>query len=255
MPPEHMQPYLDALMNKLLQMLQGGHRMVQESALTALASVADNAQTAFAKYYSTVLPFLKQILVGAAGKEHRMLRAKAMECISLVGMAVGKEQFAPDAREVMDLLMQLQAGGFEDDDTTASYMQQAWTRLCKCLGRDFIQYLQVVMPPLLKSAQLKPDVQVTDAEDAGEEEEEDDVEVIAVGDKRISIRTSVLEERLPRATCSAATSTSSRMDSCRTSSLWWRPWCRSSISTSTRTCARLPWRRSRTSSARVRLPC
>ena len=25
-PPEHMQPYLDALMNKLLQMLQGGHR-------------------------------------------------------------------------------------------------------------------------------------------------------------------------------------------------------------------------------------
>ena len=194
-PPEHMQPYLDALMNKLLQMLQGGHRMVQESALTALASVADNAQTAFAKYYSTVLPFLKQILVGAAGKEHRMLRAKAMECISLVGMAVGKEQFAPDAREVMDLLMQLQAGGFEDDDTTASYMQQAWTRLCKCLGRDFIQYLQVVMPPLLKSAQLKPDVQVTDAEDAGEEEEEDDVEVIAVGDKRISIRTSVLEEK------------------------------------------------------------
>ena len=93
-----------------------------------------------------------------------MLRAKAMECISLVGMAVGKERFAPDAREVMDLLMQLQAGGFEDDDvTTASYMQQAWTRLCKCLGRDFIQYLQVVMPPLLKSAQLKPDVQVTDA--------------------------------------------------------------------------------------------
>ena len=194
-PPEHMQPYLDALMNKLLQMLQGGHRMVQESALTALASVADNAQTAFAKYYSTVLPFLKQILVGAAGKEHRMLRAKAMECISLVGMAVGKEQFAPDAREVMDLLMQLQAGGFEDDDTTASYMQQAWTRLCKCLGRDFIQYLQVVMPPLLKSAQLKPDVQVTDAEDHEEAEEEEDVEVIAVGDKRISIRTSVLEEK------------------------------------------------------------
>jgi hypothetical protein len=74
-------------------------------------------------------------------------------------------------------------------------MQQAWTRLCKCLGRDFIQYLQVVMPPLLKSAQLKPDVQVTDAEDHEEAEEEEDVEVIAVGDKRISIRTSVLEEK------------------------------------------------------------
>ena len=56
-----------------------------------------------------------------------MLRAKAVECISLVGMAVGKERFASDAKEVMDMLMQLQAGGFEDDDATISYMQQAWT--------------------------------------------------------------------------------------------------------------------------------
>ena len=196
-PPEHMSAYLDALMTKLMQMLQGGHKMVQESALTALASVADNAQTAFAKYYDAVLPFLKQILVAAGAKEHRMLRAKAVECISLVGMAVGKERFAKDAKEVMDMLMQLQAGGFEDDDATTSYMQQAWTRLCKCLGADFIPYLAVVMPSLLKSAQLKPDVQVTDLEDGpGDDEDEDDeVEVIAVGDKRISIRTSVLEEK------------------------------------------------------------
>ena len=194
-PPEHMAPYLDSLMNKLMQMLQNGHRMVQEAALTALASTADNAQTAFAKYYSAVLPFLKQILVAAGGKDHRMLRAKAVECISLVGMAVGKEQFATDAKEVMDMLMQLQAGGFEDDDNTASYMQQAWTRLCKCLGQDFIPYLQVVMPPLLKSAQVKPDVTVTDLEDAADDDEDDELEVIAVGDKRISIRTSVLEEK------------------------------------------------------------
>ena len=197
-PPEHMAPYLDQLMNTLMQMLQGRSKMVQESALTALASVADNAGTVFAKYYDAVLPFLKQILVAAEGKEHRMLRAKAVECISLVGMAVGKERFAADAKEVMDMLMRLQAGGFEDDDATTSYMQQAWTRLCKCLGQDFIPYLAVVMPHLLKSAQLKPDVQVTDLEDGGGDEDEDEdgeVEVIAVGDKRISIRTSVLEEK------------------------------------------------------------
>jgi len=29
-----------------------------------------------------------------------MLRAKAMECISLVGMAVGKEKFRDDAKQV-----------------------------------------------------------------------------------------------------------------------------------------------------------
>jgi len=41
-------------MTKLLALLQCGHKMVQESALTALASTADNAQAAFAKYYGTV---------------------------------------------------------------------------------------------------------------------------------------------------------------------------------------------------------
>ena len=92
--------------------------------------------------------------------------------------------------------MHLQSGGFDDDDVTTSYMQQAWTRLCKCLGQDFIPYLQVVMPHLLKSARLKPDVQVTDLEDGDAGDDEDDeVEHIEVGDKRISIRTSVLEEK------------------------------------------------------------
>ncbi len=198
-PPECMAPYLDTLMNKLLSLLQSGNKSVQEAALTALASTSDNAQESFIKYYDTVLPYLKSILVNANGKEYRMLRAKAVECISLVGMAVGRARFAQDAREVMDMLMRLQSGGFEDDDPTVQYMLQAWTRLCKCLGEEFVPYLEVVMQPLLKSANLKADVIVTnkDDEDGGEEEEEenDDYEQVEVGDKRVSIRTAALEEK------------------------------------------------------------
>lgn len=47
------------------------------------------------------MPFLKAILVNANEKSNRMLRAKAMECISLVGMAVGRDKFRDDARQVM----------------------------------------------------------------------------------------------------------------------------------------------------------
>ena len=65
-------------------------------------------------------------------------------------------------------------------NSTPTSHEQAWTRLCKCLGQDFIPYLQVVMPPLLKSAQVKPDVQVTDVEDGAEDDEDEDVEVITV---------------------------------------------------------------------------
>ena len=39
--------------------------------------------------------------MNATDKSNRMLRAKAMECISLVGMAVGKEKFRDDAKQVI----------------------------------------------------------------------------------------------------------------------------------------------------------
>lgn len=39
--------------------------------------------------------------MNANDKSNRMLRAKSMECISLVGMAVGKDKFRDDAKQVM----------------------------------------------------------------------------------------------------------------------------------------------------------
>ncbi|EXC34494.1 hypothetical protein L484_019091 [Morus notabilis] len=195
--PEILTQYLDGIVGKLLVLLQNGKQMVQEGALTALASVADSSQEHFKKYYDTVMPYLKTILVNATDKSNRMLRAKSMECISLVGMAVGKDKFRDDAKQVMEVLMSLQGSQLETDDPTTSYMLQAWARLCKCLGQDFLPYMSVVMPPLLQSAQLKPDVTITSADSDNEIEDSDDesMETITLGDKRIGIKTSVLEEK------------------------------------------------------------
>lgn len=195
--PDILTPYLDGVVSKLLVLLQNGKQMVQEGALTALASVADSSQEHFQKYYDAVMPYLKTILVNATDKKNRMLRAKAMECISLVGMAVGKDKFREDAKQVMEVLMSLQGSSMETDDPTTSYMLQAWARLCKCLGQDFLPYMNVVMPPLLQSAQLKPDVTITSADSENEIDDSDDesMETITLGDKRIGIKTSVLEEK------------------------------------------------------------
>ncbi|RDX86579.1 Importin-5, partial [Mucuna pruriens] len=195
--PDILTPYLDGIVSKLLVLLQNGKQMVQEGALTALASVADSSQEHFQKYYDAVMPYLKAILVNATDKSNRMLRAKSMECISLVGMAVGKEKFRADAKQVMEVLMSLQVSQMETDDPTTSYMLQAWARLCKCLGQDFLPYMEFVMPPLLQSASLKPDVTITSADSDNDIEDSDDesMETITLGDKRIGIKTSVLEEK------------------------------------------------------------
>nr|KAJ0203128.1 hypothetical protein LSAT_V11C500246060 [Lactuca sativa] len=53
---------------------------------------------------------------------------------------------------------------------------QAWARLCKCLGQDFLPYMNVVMPPLLHSVQLKPDVTITSVDDSDDDIDKSDDE-------------------------------------------------------------------------------
>jgi hypothetical protein len=60
----------------------------------------------------------------ANDKSQQLLRAKALECASLVGMAVGVERFRADAHTIMQFMQHLQMAGLEADDPMISYMQQ-----------------------------------------------------------------------------------------------------------------------------------
>lgn len=192
-----MAPYLDGLISKLLALLQQGRKNVQESALTSLASVADCAQEYFIKYYDTCIPLLRHVLECANDRSHQLMRAKALECISLVGMAVGKERFGADAALVLQYIQAIQSAGLDPDDPFASYMMQAGARICTTLGSDFVPYLPIVMPSMLETAKLQPDITVRDEDDAGSEDADDDgdMETFVLGGRRVSLHTSALEEK------------------------------------------------------------
>ncbi|KAF9688592.1 hypothetical protein SADUNF_Sadunf01G0004300 [Salix dunnii] len=166
--PEILTPYLDGVVSKLLVLLQNGKQMVQEGALTALASVADSSQEHFQKYYDAVMPYLKTILVNANDKANCMLRAKSMECISLVGMAVGKDKFRDDAKQVMDVLMSLQGSQMESDDPTTTMpelLRSAKLAVEKGLaqGRNesYVKQLSdYIIPALVEALHKEPDTEI-----------------------------------------------------------------------------------------------
>ncbi len=54
------------------------------------------------------MPLLRHVLRAANDKAHALLRAKCLECISLVGMAVGRDTFREDAHAVMQFMQSLQ---------------------------------------------------------------------------------------------------------------------------------------------------
>lgn len=199
-------PYLDSLVRhlrdimvvKLQELIHKGTKLVLEQVVTSIASVADTAEEKFVPYYDLFMPSLKDIVENAVQKELRLLRGKTIECISLIGLAVGKEKFMPDASAVMQLLLKTQTdfSDLEDDDPQISYMISAWARMCKILGKEFQQYLPVVMGPLMKTASIKPEVALLDTQDMENISEDDGWEFVNLGDQQsFGIKTAGLEEK------------------------------------------------------------
>ncbi|XP_013880580.1 importin-5 [Austrofundulus limnaeus] len=199
-------PYLDSLVQhlhvimvaKLQELIQKGTKLVLEQVVTSIASVADTAEEKFVPYYDLFMPSLKHIVENAVQKELRLLRGKTIECISLIGLAVGKDKFMPDASAVMQLLLKTQTdfNDLEDDDPQISYMISAWARMCKILGKEFQQYLPVVMGPLMKTASIKPEVALLDTQDMENISEDEGWEFVNLGDQQsFGIKTAGLEEK------------------------------------------------------------
>ncbi|PKY04072.1 putative importin beta-3 subunit [Aspergillus campestris IBT 28561] len=191
-----LEPYLDNLLRHLLQLLRSDKRYVQEQALSTIATIADSAENAFDQYYSTLMPLLFNVLKEEQSKEYRLLRAKAMECATLIALAVGKNKMGQDALNLVQLLGNIQQNIVDADDPQSQYLLHCWGRMCRVLGQDFVPYLPGVMPPLLTVAAARADIQLLDDENQIEQVEQDEGwELVPLKGKVIGIKTSALEDK------------------------------------------------------------
>lgn len=191
-----LEPYLGNLLQHLARLLQSPKRYVQEQALSTIATIADSAEAAFSQYYDSLMPWLFKVLQEEQSKEYRLLRAKAMECATLVALAVGHEKMGQDALALVQLLGSIQQNIVDADDPQSQYLLHCWGRMCRVLGTDFVPFLPGVMPPLLSVAAAKADIQLLDDEDQIEQVEHDEGwELVPLKGKIIGIKTSALEDK------------------------------------------------------------
>jgi len=198
--------YLDSILNKLLEVLikkvhelaNHKRKLVLEQIVTTIAAVADTCEDKFEPFYEKFMPTLKFLFINATTSELRLLRGKTIECISLIGLAVGKDKFLTDCQDVMETLLRTQTNfeNLEDEDPQISYMISSWARMCKILGKDFEKYLPVVMGPVLKTASFKPEIAVVDEDEVKEISDEEDWQFVTIGDQQsFGIKTTGLEEK------------------------------------------------------------
>ncbi|CCX33785.1 armadillo-type protein [Pyronema domesticum] len=195
---EILEPYLDDLLKRLLALLTADtKRYVQEQALSTIATIADSAEQAFGRYYDHLMPLLFNVLnQPQTDKENRLLNAKAMECATLIALAVGRERLAGDAIQLVNVLGRIQQSVSDPDDPQGSYLLHCWGRMCRVMGNDFLPYLPAVMPPLLELASAKADVQLLEDDDQlAALENADGWELLPVRGKYIGIKTSALDDK------------------------------------------------------------
>lgn len=187
-------PYLDTLLSNLLGLLQNSpKRYVHEQVLTTIAFTAGAADQKFIKYYDTLMPLVTECLRGDLGMDNRMLQAKCIECATLIARAVGKEKFAPNSQDLIQLFINLQATATEDDDPVKSYLEQGWSRICSIIGSDFLPLLPTVLPPLISEARATQDISFLEEDEAEEFYNDDEWEVINLDGKIIAVNTALLD--------------------------------------------------------------
>ncbi|XP_055808683.1 uncharacterized protein LOC129877219 [Solanum dulcamara] len=146
------EPRLESIVSRLLELLQSEHDEVQAESLNTLTSFAISSKDFFRNCYDLIITSLKKHLAGATSKS---LRDKSVECIWTVGMAVAKDIFTKDATEVVALLLSVRWYLGEDDHSLKVNLLRAWEQLLICLGSHFHPYVKDLMPDLLHSARLR----------------------------------------------------------------------------------------------------
>lgn len=193
---ETLEPYLDSLLTNLLGLLQSPKRYVQEQILITIATIADAAQTKFIKYYDSLMPLLLGVLKSDLGDESNEIKGKCIECSTLIALAVGKEKFAPDFTDIVQVFGALQESLLEADNPILSYLGHGWSRICKVMGKDFLPLMPIVLPPLLEAAKAAQDISLVDEDEAEHFHNSDEFDVIQLSGKLIAVHTAVLDEKV-----------------------------------------------------------
>ncbi|ORM39719.1 Importin-5 [Babesia sp. Xinjiang] len=183
---ENLLPLADLIVKQLLAKINpNAHKSVREQAITSLAVVAGVLEEHFVKYYSTVMPLMKETIAKCVGTEERTCRGKAIECISIIGMGIGQDIFMNDGIECMNALIQIMQEPSTPDDPVKEYIDEALGRLCTALGTNFCHFLPSIVPSLIRA--LETNIKSIGDDDA-------DMTLMMGAEGAAGLRTTLVEE-------------------------------------------------------------
>ena len=200
-------PYLSDLMQALFQPLSltqtdTGTITVRVRAMNAVACLAEASGEAFVPFYGQVMPgLLASIQLPQAD-----IAGAAIQSLTIVGQAVGKEMFEGDAKQVLGWIVPVVSSAPSSSSFATEELLSACARIASVLEEDFAPYVEAVLPALYRQAEAPADISIVEgteagmqdngqAEDMGDGTESMTVALPGRGFKRITINTTAIQEK------------------------------------------------------------
>ncbi|KAI7742673.1 hypothetical protein M8C21_027816 [Ambrosia artemisiifolia] len=195
---EEIVPFLDTLLGRLFASLQNNPKILQETCLSAIGSVASAADKAFIPYAERVLELMKYFMV-LKDEEDLRSRARATELVGIVAVIVGRQKMEP----VLPPFIEAAVSGYGlECSELRKHTHGFFSNVTEVLEDGMVQYLPRVVPLAFSSCYLD-DGPVVDISDSDEDEDVVGLGAFSSDDEaqdeprlgNVSIRTDVLDEK------------------------------------------------------------
>jgi len=125
-----------------------GISLVKENAISTIAALAEAARQDFVPYWEKTAEIIFTVLKNVDQREYKQVRGQAIECLTIMGEAVGKAEFQKAAPEVIAAMLAIQQNHIEESDPQKPYLLAGWQRLSSLLRQEFTPYLKEIVPSL-----------------------------------------------------------------------------------------------------------
>eukprot|EP00536_Pseudo-nitzschia_multiseries_P016082 jgi/Psemu1/292348/fgenesh1_pg.1016_\ len=203
-------PFLPNILNALIQGplsnndFDTGSVAVRVRAMNATACLAEACDEAFHPYYSHVMPGL----LASVQLPQVDVATAALQSLTILGQAVGKEMFESDAKQVLSWIVPVLPNGSSTSPSSfaSEELLSACARIASVLEEDFAPYVDAVLPSLYQLARAPADISIEEGNESGLQSDtrnstdidDDGTMTVAIpgrGFQRITINTSAILEK------------------------------------------------------------
>lgn len=155
--PDILEKYSADLMRQLVATVESQQPQQQILIMKCVSYLCEESQESFSQYYTYFIQWLKEIIeTKVSDHELVLLKAMAIQNYPIIGEAIDKETFIPDAQELLDTLLEEDWEQMSDEEFDA--VQSAIREIAYYIPEFFTNYVPPVLNNLMKiiSHDLKP---------------------------------------------------------------------------------------------------